>query len=275
MSWHEWQEALPGDFAVLGDPISHSLSPLIHSRAYQISELPYSYHALRVRAGELSNALEHLIAIGYRGVNVTLPLKEEAFRWAEKVEGIGQKLGVVNTLNLKSKIGLNTDAPGFIETIADCGLRRGDNVLVLGAGGTAQALIPILIETGFRVKAWNRTKSRLETLAKNQDLEFEILDCIDPAGSKLILNTTSAGITGEALPIKWQNTESNSVAYDVVYGKEMTPFLLEASKRGLLTIDGSKMLVAQAALSFEWWLGKSAPREAMLKAINEHFESHP
>lgn len=274
MTWFEWQSAPKGDFAVVGDPISHSLSPVMHRAAYAELRLGLEYHAIRVPAGQLGMALEHLAELGYRGVNVTLPLKEEAFLWADRTEGIGQWLGVVNTLNLESKSALNTDAPGFLSTLSECGVAPGSSVMVLGAGGTARGLIPALVEASYKVSAWNRTRIKLDDFVWSLAIDVEVRDEADPSGCDVVVNTTSVAQSGGSLPIDWSRADENCLAYDVSYSKEATQFLKQATEFGLRTQDGLKMLVAQGALSFEWWLGKSAPRTVMIGAIHEYFKSN-
>ena len=134
MSWFEWAEAPAGDFAVVGDPVSHSASPVMHLAAYEEAGLKLRYHAIRVAPGELSSAFHHLDEMGYRGINVTVPLKEEAFAWCESTLGIAGKVGAVNTVDLKAKKGINTDAPGFLQTLEDLDVPAQGRVLVLGAG---------------------------------------------------------------------------------------------------------------------------------------------
>ena len=117
MNVFEWRTAPHGDYAVVGDPISHSLSPLIHAAAYQSHGLEYRYHAIRVPLEEFADALAHLTNIGYRGLNVTVPLKEAAFEWCQSFEAESEQFHSINTLRLADRRGLNTDAPAFISTL--------------------------------------------------------------------------------------------------------------------------------------------------------------
>lgn len=262
MSWHEWREAPAGDYAVIGDPISHSLSPRIHSAAYQALGLNLSYQAIRVPLEEFNHAVEHLKALGYKGLNVTVPLKEAAQNWA----GEG-KYGALNTLCLHSRTGINTDVPAFLQTLRDQEINPGSKLLFLGAGGTARALLIGAFEAGYEILAWNRTRSKLEDLLTDTGVAAEILPDADPAGTAAVINATSASISGLAVPVRWENAVSNCLAYDLGYASDLTPFLVQANEAGCRVLDGKPMLVEQAALAFEWWLKKTAPRGAMLTSV--------
>ncbi|MEZ5163634.1 MAG: hypothetical protein R2688_07760 [Fimbriimonadaceae bacterium] len=130
--WH-WSDAPSGDYAVVGDPVSHSLSPRIHAAAYQEHGLHLTYRAIQVRSGELAEAIDVLRGRGYKGLNVTVPLKTEALDWCCRVEPEAERMGAVNTLNLENGEGTNTDAPGFLQTLGNLGISSG-RVLILGAG---------------------------------------------------------------------------------------------------------------------------------------------
>jgi shikimate dehydrogenase len=259
-----YQEAPDADFAVIGDPVSHSLSPRMHQAAYAALGLPYRYVAIQVALGEVGAALDHLAERGYRGVNVTVPHKEEALNWARSAEGFAAKVRAANTVNLRERSCINTDAPGFLETLRPFGFER-KSVLVLGAGGSARAIVAALVDDGWGVSIFNRTAAKAEELA----LSFggTAVSCPDPNGASLIVNTTSASLQGEEIPCDWSQAPVGAVAYDLMYASEPTPFLRSASAHGLRMLDGLDLLVAQGALSFEWWLGIPAPRKAMKDAL--------
>lgn len=260
--FYSWRDAPKADFAVIGDPIEHSRSPQMHSAAYKSLGLAHRYVAIHVLAGEVSVALDHLQALGYRGVNVTVPHKAEAMAWAREPDALSQQIGVVNTIDLATGLATNTDAPGFMDTLIPFGLKAGASTLLMGAGGSARALAVILSASGFRVDIWNRTRSRAEELAK----EFN-LSVVEQASAAydLVINTTSAGLSQESLQIDWNNRKPTTVAYDLVYGQ--TPFLKTATELGLRTQDGKELLVAQGARAFRFWLGIDPPRDVMRQAI--------
>lgn len=262
----EWREAPRAQYAVIGDPISHSRSPQMHHAAYAALGLDLRYVAIRVPVGEVSEALEHLRSIGYQGVNVTVPHKEEAFRWARWSDSTAARLGAVNTLRLEDRYALNTDIYGLIETVGDA-VPGGGRAWVLGAGGTARAAILALQELDFEVVLTNRTAAKGESLAAEFGAVYQL--AWTASGFDVILNTTSTGLAGEALPIDWTGAEGCQLAYDMAYGGPNNPFLAEATKRGISARDGLDLLVAQGALALEFWLGQHAPRAQMAAAVRE------
>lgn len=255
-----WQDAPKADFAVIGDPVDHSLSPQMHTAAYKALDLDYKYVAIHVPVGEVAAALDHLRELDYRGVNVTVPHKGEAIAWCAHVGDFVQQVQAVNTIDVRRKSGINTDANGFLATLD--GVKVG-TALMLGAGGSARALARALVREGWTLRLWNRTPERATELAGL--VGATAVETADPTGASLILNTTSASLTGDELPIDWNKAEKDAIAYDLAYGD--SPFLLAAQGKGLTTMNGLPMLVEQGALSIEWWLGVRAPRPAMLAAI--------
>ncbi len=260
MTPYAWRDASPADFAVIGDPVAHSLSPQMHEAAYKALGLNYTYVAVQVPVGEVSAALDRLREIGYRGVNVTVPHKQEAIGWCAHVDGFCEQVESVNTIDLRRRSGINTDANGFLATLA--GVPVG-TALMLGAGGSARALARALVREGWALRIWNRTAEKAAELARLTGAS--VAEEPDPTGSSLILNTTSASLTGDALPVQWEKAKPEAVAYDLAYGD--SPFLKDAQARGLKTMNGLPMLVEQGALSLEWWTGVRAPRAAMLAAV--------
>ena len=260
-----WREAQPADFAVIGDPVAHSRSPGMHAAAYRSLGLSLRYEAIHVPPGEVAPALDRLRDLGYRGINVTVPHKEEVLMWCRQIEPFAARVRAANTVRLSDRACINTDAPGFLETLLELGLPHRMRVLMLGAGGSARALALALSEAGHELRIFNRTRSRAEQMVADLAINAEVLDAADPTAVDLILNTTSASLQSSDLPVLWNLTKPGAVAYDLVYGH--SPFLDEAMNRGLRVVDGLPLLVAQGALSFEWWLGRPAPRQAMMEAL--------
>lgn len=263
-----WREAPVADFAVIGDPVHHSRSPQMHAAAYSAHGLSYRYVPIHVLPGEVGPALHHLQQLGYQGVNVTVPHKEEALDWCTgEVDRFALAVRAANTLRLSTRDATNTDAPGFRDTLRDhLGTHGGEGrrCLVLGAGGSARALITALHQDGWQIRLYNRTRSRAEEIART--VPVEVVDEANPEGCDLILNTTSASLGGETLPILWDLASTGALAYDLAYGDSL-PFLEGAKARGLATLDGLDLLVAQGARSFEWWLGFAPDLSAMAGAI--------
>ncbi|MBI5705735.1 MAG: shikimate dehydrogenase [Armatimonadetes bacterium] len=266
-AFHEWREAPPAEFAVIGDPIAHSLSPSMHRAAYRALGLALRYEAIRVPRGEVSQALSQLRDLGYRGVNVTVPHKEEAFFWLSDPDESCRRIRSANTLDLVSGRGTSTDGPGFLDTLEDLGVTVGARFLILGAGGTARALVDALARAGYGVKLWNRTYERAEELRMSLGLAFSILK--EPAieDVEVIVDATSASRSGQSVPLDWSRASPGALAYDLSYGPTSSAFLGAAEREGLRTVDGKALLVAQGARSLAWWLGVGAPRAAMREAL--------
>ncbi len=262
--WHEWRDAPSGDYAVLGDPVSHSLSPRMHQANFDALGLKSTYLAVRVPELEFPQALARLSKLGYLGVNATVPLKEAAYRWARDGDS---RIGALNTLRLALREGIGTDGPGFLETLGELGVDV-CRTLILGAGGTAKTLAVALNDAGFEVAIHSRTHRRAHAIVEESGCPIQVLERPDASGCGLIVNATSAGLSGESPALDWDTIPSQSLVYDVFYTDGRTPFLRLAESRGnLRTIDGRRLLVAQGALAFEWWTGLRASRKAMMQAV--------
>lgn len=275
-TWTEWRSALPSDYAVVGDPIEHSRSPLMHSAAYAALGLDLTYQAVRVPLEEFEEAVSHLASLGVKGINCTLPLKGSARAWALARGGLkGAEIGCepgpnsVNTLNLIDQTGISTDEAGFMALVKEAIPEGKPKILILGAGGTGRALAYRLIKEGWPVFLWNRTPGKWEAALDSMPGPAVIQFKPNLKEIEVVVNATSTELNGERLDLDWSQTGGDVLAIDLLYGKE-TSFLHEASRSGLMTRDGSVMLMEQGALSFEWWLNQPAPRSAMLHAIHGH-----
>jgi len=259
-----WQSAGPGSFAVIGDPIDQSLSPTMHNLMYAAEGYPYIYRKFRVPIEEFGAAVSHLSAVGYRGLNVTVPLKSVAMDWCKRNGTVETEAPTLNALDLLKKRGTNTDVPGFLTTLAE--FTAGKEVLLLGAGGTAMALVPSLVKAGYRLTLWNRSPEKLKPLVDSVRGAARVVSVARAEGFDVVVNTTSAGLQSESPPVDW--SESSAFAYDIAYSKDgLTPFLTLAQQAGRPVKDGRAMLVEQGALSFEWWTGQNAFRDVMTEAL--------
>lgn len=266
-AWYEWRDAPPADFAVIGDPVGHSLSPRMHSAAYRELGIDHSYVAVRVSKLEFAEALTHLKRLGYTGLNVTVPLKYEAYMWASSVPDSIHGVEAINTLRLSDGSGINTDGIAMKDLLDEQG--GAGTTLVLGAGGTARAVMSCLSHSGYKVRAWNRSVERLEGWLDRFALRIEAQAELDPSGCQYLINATSASMDGESVPVDWSRADSGAIAIDLYYTDGKTKFQQDAESHGLRAMDGRKLLAYQGARSFEWWLGIDAPRKAMLDAVYE------
>ena len=250
---------------VVGWPIAHSRSPMIHRFWLKRHGIDGDYRAEAVAPDAIEAFFATVGGRGYRGGNVTLPHKEAAFRACGRLTPVAERLAAVNTLWLEGSTlcGDNTDAFGFAANLDDNvkDWRAGRHALVLGAGGSARAVIYALIDAGYRsIMVANRTASRAEALAAHfgRPVEGAGLEAVAAAlpASHLVVNTTSAGLNdNEPLRIDWTPARDDAIATDLTYVPLITPFLSKAAERGLRTVDGLGMLLHQAVPGFERWFG--------------------
>ena len=254
-------------YAVMGNPIGHSLSPAIHTQFAAQTGQALDYRAILVPVDGLAQAIANFRAAGGRGLNITVPFKQEAYTLADRLTPRAQHAGAVNTLCFtpgESVLGDTTDGVGLLTDLQqNLGLTlAARRVLVLGAGGAARGVLQPLLEAAPEALVIaNRTAQRAEQLAR-AFAEFGPIDGIgiDALGRQaafdVLINATSASLGGAALELPDHLAALGAVAYDMVYGARPTPFLEWAAAHGAgLCADGLGMLVEQAAESFLLWRG--------------------
>ncbi len=233
----------------------------MQSAAFKAVGLDESYIAIRVPESEFDEAIMHLVELGYRGLNVTLPLKEKAAMWARQVTDRVARIGSANTLDLVDAVADSTDGPGFIADLTRLG--SFDRALVLGAGGSARAIVHALRGQSIEVSIWARRPNQAQHLA--QEFGGHAADLPSSHGFDLVVDATSAGLSGASLPVEWSGVPG--VAYALAYGEAAAPFLSRARAHGWKTADGLGMLVEQGAVAFTFWTGLTAPVEVMRHAV--------
>jgi shikimate dehydrogenase len=272
-------------YGIFGDPVRHTLSPLLHNAAFQKAGLNAVYLPFEVKEGTLGLAFEGIRSMGVRGVNLTIPHKEAAMDFIDEVpEDVDRCMEAINTVvNRDGQLyGYNTDGPGFLialkeELHFDA---HGKKILVLGAGGAARGAAFALARTGAdTIWVHNRTHERAEGLVEVLDTHFPELD-LDALASPeeligenvdLVVNATAAGMKGnEEKPVDLEIFKKMTRVYDLVYSPAETPLLKKAKSLGMPAANGLGMLAAQAALSFELWTGKrDGVRETMMEALKK------
>ena len=265
-------------YAVIGDPIDHSLSPNIHNAAFRHLKLDHSYIAYKISAGELAAGIDSLKKIKIAGFNVTIPHKIEIMKFLDDMDTTSKVIGAVNTVsNENGKLkGYNTDMIGFLDPIKKKNLTIKDSqVLLLGAGGAARAILTAMIkEKASKITIVNRTQENANKLA---DFAKKIGGNVDTVSIekanelvgdyKFIINSTSIGMKNEPSPISTRNISKNSVVYDIVYQPINTDLIKKSKENGATIIYGYEMLLSQAACSFEIWHKMEAPYDVMKKAL--------
>lgn len=259
-------------FAIFGDPVLHSRSPLMHNCVFKALNYKACYTRVHLKDG--SKLRETFFALKLSGANVTVPHKEEAFRACDEVRGFAKSVGVVNTLvNEDGKlIGYNTDADGFIFAIEEFG--KIENVLILGAGGTAKALASRFLQDNIKVSILNRSQSRLSYFSEI-GCEISSWDSFKSKNYDLVVNTTSAGLKDEELPAPKEMVDEilakTSYVADAIYGK-LTPFLALAKENKIRYKDGADMLLGQGILANELFVNTELSTQDIKTHMQRSFE---
>lgn len=259
-------EAMSGPRAfVIGYPVAHSRSPLIHRHWLDNLGIAGSYERIEVAPGELEGFLNALPASGLAGGNVTIPHKEDTYRLVDRRTEAADLIGAVNTLWLEDGrlCGDNTDAAGFAASLdaAAPQWRKARSAVVLGAGGASRAILFALQQAGIGdIRLANRTVGRARDLAARFGSSISAHAWEDvaeiAAGADFLVNTTSLGMHGEGdTPVDPVVLSETAVVTDIVYTPLRTPLLAAAGAAGLVTVDGLGMLLHQAAPGFERWFG--------------------
>ena len=250
--------------AVIGWPVEHSRSPLIHGHWIAEHGLDATYEAVSVAPDDLAGFMARLRTGALTGVNVTVPHKEAALALADAPDEAARRVGGANTLWVEDGRlhATTTDGPGFLAGLEEGAPGHGiEHALVLGAGGAARAIVAALTARGARVSIANRTQGRAEALARDFGAGAVAWDELGALArdADLLVNTTSLGMRGQpplALP---RGTVAvlpeHAAVADIVYAPLVTPLLAEGRARGLVAVDGLGMLLHQAAFSFEIWFG--------------------
>jgi len=258
-------------FSIFGDPVSHSRSPLMHNCVFK--HLNYNGAYTRTHLKDGTQLRETFLNLGLSGANITVPHKEEAYKACDEIRGFAKTVGVVNTIiNENGKlVGYNTDADGFMYAIQEFG--KIHNILVIGAGGTAKALVSRFVQDDLEVTVLNRSAKRLEsfkdiaTCSTWDDFEVKKYD--------LVVNTTSAGLKDEELPapleIITKILNNTSFVADAIYGK-LTPFLHLAKDKNITYKDGSDMLLGQGVLANELFTNHKLKKADIQKYMAKSFD---
>jgi shikimate dehydrogenase len=269
---------------IIGDPIEHSMSPVMHNAAFQALGLDYAYVPFKVKSLELRKAIEGIRGLNIRGVNVTVPHKIAVMQFLDRVEPLAEKIGAINTIVNDAGIltGYNTDAAGFLQVLHERSIElAGKRVLLLGAGGAAHSIGNVLAAEKVKLIVLNRMQkiATLKDFARrlaqfygadvkveeltNENLKKAITD-VD-----IMVNATSLGMSpdNDQTPVPAELLHSNLTVFDIIYNPLPTRLLREAKAAGARTIDGLEMLVQQGAVSFEKWTGIKAPIDIMRKSV--------
>jgi len=258
-------------FAVFGNPIKHSKSPLMHNNAFMNLNIDARYIKILLEDGKKLKEVFKKLQLS--GANVTVPFKENAYELADEIRGVAKEIGAINTLVLENDklIGYNTDADGFLKAI-DC--FNAKEILILGAGGTSKAISTILSQNDFNITVLNRSDSRLEYF-KDKNFNAKNWNELDNFEFDLVVNTTSAGLNDDNLPAPKEILEklfkNAKFAFDCIY-KE-TEFLKLAKKSDLKVKNGSDMLLYQGVIAFDIFTKNEFSQDKIAKYMREALEN--
>ena len=261
-------------YAVLGNPIAHSKSPQIHRAFAEQTGQDITYEAILAPINPFESLVRELIAKDYKGANITVPFKVDAYEMSAHLSERAKFAGAVNTLVFDERgiFGDNTDGLGLVRDIeANVGYTLSNaHVLLLGAGGAAQGVAEVLFNAEIAsMTIWNRTHQKAQLLAdKFADKRVQATRTLN-ASYDVVINATSASLTGETLNIQERQFKKGALAYEMMYGRE-TPFMAQARSAGAQVVDGLGMLVEQAAEAFYLWRGIRPETQAVIQALRNN-----
>lgn len=297
-------DATTNIYGIIGDPVAHSLSPLMQNAAFAAINMDAVYVPFNVSSADLSSAVAGLRSLGVKGVNVTIPHKESVLPLLDSVDSGAELIGAVNTVVNRSGqlVGYNTDGLGLLRSLKvdlHIELNSETEVIILGAGGAARAAIVALAQLGVRsITIINRSEQRAQSLVARYSALFPYVTFIalsfasgaprnkagegnagvgEPAGDRvesteyfkkchLIVNSTSIGLSGESFNVlPWENVNKNAVVYDMIYAAQPTPLVVSAIAAGFHACDGLGMLSAQGEAAFELWTGQCV--DGLMRAV--------
>ena len=276
--------------ALIGNPVEHSLSPIMQNAALQYLGLDIIYIAIPCKEKDLELVLNSLKKINCKGLNITIPYKEKVFNLCSEISPVANTLKAINTVKLNAEkewSATNTDVDGFVYPLKSLNLKNKQS-LVLGSGGAARSVIQGLINLNFStISVVSRNKTSLDKLIKNFKSQIEIQgltnnndltqNLIEEAD--LIVNTTPVGTKTatndlDILPYGetfWRSLNSKTIVYDLIYNPAPTPLLKFCDLKGCMTINGLQMLVAQGAKSLSFWTdGLEVPFDVMNDALKKY-----
>jgi shikimate dehydrogenase len=256
---------------VLLHPSGHTRSPAMHNAAYRALSIDAVYLAFDVAPERLADAVAGLRALCAAQISVSLPHKRAVMAHLDRIDETARRIGAVNTVvqDADALVGSNTDWSGAVRALERETSLRGARAVVLGAGGTARALVHGLIERGARVRVLNRTPARARALCDELGADSAgSLASLADVPYDVLVNTTRVGMNEDVSPVEASALGADAVVMDAVYEPERTRLLRDAEARGARTIAGKWMLVYQAALQLEAWTGRPAPIEVMAEAFD-------
>ena len=273
--------------AVVANPIKHSISPLIHNRAFEATATNGAYVAWEIEAGDLAETVANIRRYQMFGINLSMPYKEQVIPYLDELSDEARLIGAVNTVVNENGnlIGYNTDGKGFFKSLPSFEI-SGKRMTLLGAGGAAKSILTQAILDGadqisvfVRSSSMEKTRIYLEKLRVETDFKVDLYDLENVQilqeiihQSDLLVNATSLGMDGKSSPVPTNlNLPPQVLVADVIYQPFETPFLKWARNQGNQAINGLGMLLYQAAEAFKLWTGKEMPTDEIWQSLTEKY----
>jgi shikimate dehydrogenase len=258
-------------FGILGRNISHSFSPAMHNAGFEYLKLDARYLVFDIEKKDLSKFIKQVKNENIKGFSVTVPYKEEIIKYLDKISFAAKKIGAVNTVINKNGvlIGDNTDFLGAVNAIGKKNIKN-KNILVLGAGGAARAIIYGLKKYKAKICVINRTVQKAKNLAKYFGVKYDVIENFSKYRPDIIINTTILGMSPDYIeesPYPKNLFEKNQIIMDIVYRPLKTKFLQDAEEKGAKIIKGDKMLFYQGILQFKMFTNLKAPKQIMKDSL--------
>ncbi len=256
-------------YGVMGDPISHSLSPAMHNAAFE--HIGYNGVYLAFPVKDVKSAIAGIRALNVKGVSVTIPHKIAVMEYLDEVDEHALKIGALNTIVNKDGhlYGYNSDCLGAINALLDKTEIKGKDVVIAGAGGAARAIAFGVLAEGGKLTILNQIKEEGEALAADLGVNYHPLDDYKKFESEIFINATPLGMTPniDAMPVEKDYLNADMTIMDIVYNPLKTKLLIEAELKGCNIVDGVSMFVYQGISQFESWTGEKAPADLMRKVV--------
>lgn len=264
-------------FGIIGNPVTHSFSPAMHTAAFQAVGINAVYLPFQISESFLPDCILSFRELHVLGFNVTVPYKEAVMPFLDVISEEARLIGAVNTVvyNGNQWIGYNTDGLGFVQSLKEkTGSIQGNQVTLLGAGGSARSIAySLLKENVDRLTIWNRTQEKAEQLIEElqnlfPDADIRYINNLESESTGILINTTSVGMDGKSSPLDSSvSLQACKLTADIIYNPSRTPLLRSAEKAGIPVLNGIGMLLYQGTAAFEIFTGTQAPVEVMRKSL--------
>jgi len=268
-------------YGVLGQPVRHSLSPVMHNAAFAVLGIDAVY--LPMPVDDIADAIRGIRALGVAGVSVTIPFKEVVMPYLDYVDETSRKIGAVNTIKIEETAegrflhGSDTDWMGAVRALQEVVALKDKHVVVLGSGGSTRAVGFGLLEAGAKVTLCSRNPQKGQELASRLHCLWVPLTMVDALRGDILVNTTSVGMNSDESLMQPFTLHHYDVVMDIIYSPLHTHLLRDAAMAGCKIIHGLEMLLFQGVAQFELWTGKKAPvatmRQALLSVVSDHGEN--